>query len=76
LRSGSLGDFDYNGVVDDDDVTLLGVFYDLSAAPLAVAVPASATNVSAIPEPDSAVLALIAMISLAIVAVFQCGRAH
>ena len=27
----ALGDFDYNGFVDDDDVTLLGVFYDPTA---------------------------------------------
>jgi hypothetical protein len=30
----ALGDFDYNGFVDDDDVTLLNAFYDPSAPPL------------------------------------------
>ena len=34
--SWALGDFDYNGLVDDDDVTLLGVFYQ-PTPPAAVA---------------------------------------
>ena len=50
----ALGDFDYNGFVDDDDVTLLGVFYDPSAAPLVAAV--RATGVAAVPEPSTWVL--------------------
>jgi hypothetical protein len=44
-----MGDFDYNGFVDDDDVTLLGAFYDPSAPPLA----ALGTSVSAVPEPGT-----------------------
>jgi hypothetical protein len=60
-----LGDFDYNGFVDDDDVTLLGVFYDPAASPVSVplanlssSVPSS--NVVAVPEPSTLVLCLIA----------------
>jgi hypothetical protein len=38
----ALGDFDYNGFVDDDDVTLLGAFYNPKAAPLMA--PAAVPN--------------------------------
>jgi hypothetical protein len=55
----ALGDFDYNGFVDDDDVTLLGAFYDPSAPPLAAPAPPAATEVSAVPEPASLMLALV-----------------
>jgi hypothetical protein len=56
------GDFDYNGFVDDDDVTILGVFYDPSAPPLSSA-PSNETAsalqpVSAVPEPHSLTLLL------------------
>jgi hypothetical protein len=44
--------------VDDDDVTLLGVFYDPSAPPAAVSGLESA-GVSAVPEPGSLTLILI-----------------
>jgi hypothetical protein len=40
------GDFDYNGFVDDDDVTLLGVFYE-PAGPLGQAPPANLISVVA-----------------------------
>ena len=37
-------------VLDDDDVTLLGAFYDPSAPPLAVSPPGSVNGVAAVPE--------------------------
>jgi hypothetical protein len=44
------GDFDYNGFVDDDDVTLLGALYAPGDAPL----PAPAIGgVAAVPEPST-----------------------
>jgi hypothetical protein len=49
----ALGDFDYNGFVDDDDVTLLGAFYDPSAPPLGAPAAASLSPVAAIPEPGT-----------------------
>ena len=60
--SWALGDFDYNGFVDDDDVTLLGVFYDPNASPLitSAAAPPNANTVAAVPEPGSLLLAIIA----------------
>jgi hypothetical protein len=61
-----LGDFDYNGFVDDADVTLLGVFYDPSAPPLVVPASVMATNLAAVPEPSTLVL----LITLSIVALF------
>jgi hypothetical protein len=59
----SHGDFDYNGFVDDDDVTLMGVFYDPAAQPL-TGLPASegesaSTTVAAVPEPPGLALLLI-----------------
>jgi uncharacterized protein YjbI with pentapeptide repeats len=67
--SWALGDFDYNGFVNDDDVTLLNAFYDPSAAPLNS--PASPTvggvlqsGVSAVPEPSTIVLAVVALVGL------------
>jgi hypothetical protein len=59
----ALGDFDYNGFVDDGDVTLLGVFYDPSAAPLGQISPA---DITAVPEPETVVLAALALVLLAI----------
>jgi hypothetical protein len=53
----ALGDFDYNGFVDDDDVTLLGVFYDPSAAPLVSGAGVSGDGVAAVPEPGTLMLA-------------------
>jgi hypothetical protein len=64
--SWALGDFDYNGFVDDDDVTLLGAFYDPSAPPLAAPTADAATGVSAIPEPASVTLALLAVAAAAV----------
>jgi hypothetical protein len=55
----ALGDFDYNGFVDDTDVTLLGAFYDPSATPLISLVPQTTTAASAVPEPSTALLALL-----------------
>jgi hypothetical protein len=56
----ALGDFDYNGFVDDNDVTLLGAFYDPSATPLAVLAAGAASNLAAVPEPATLILAMIA----------------
>jgi hypothetical protein len=55
----ALGDFDYNGFVDDDDVTLLGAFYDPSAASFNQVPPA---NFTAVPEPETAFLAVLALV--------------
>ena len=51
-------------------MTLLGAFYDPSAAPLAVAVPSGA-NVAAVPEPDPATLAATALLGLIVVALLR-----
>ena len=61
--SWALGDFDYNGFVDDDDVTLLGAFYDPSVPPLAVAT--TTDTAAAVPEPGAFVLATLAALALA-----------
>jgi hypothetical protein len=58
-----LGDFDYNGFVDDDDVTLLGAFYDPAAAPIPTPLEnssssASALRVAVVPEPATIILLL------------------
>jgi hypothetical protein len=71
--SWALGDFDYNGFVDDDDVTLLGAFYDPSAASL-ISPPAEpgangvagAESVAAVPEPGALLLVLIGMAAVAL----------
>ena len=64
----ALGDFDYNGFVDDDDVTLLGAYYDPSAPPLnSQAAPGalgSAEAVAAVPEPGSLILLLVGLAPL------------
>ena len=52
----ALGDFDYNGFVDDDDVTLLGAFYNPAAASLIAPTPAGASSVAVVPEPSSLAL--------------------
>jgi hypothetical protein len=75
--SWAIGDFNYNGFVDDDDVTLLGAFYDPGALPV-IGPPAepgangtrAATShaVSAVPEPATAMLALLALAVAAAVA--------
>jgi hypothetical protein len=71
--SWALGDFDYNGFVDDDDdVTLLGAFYNPAAPPLATPAPPSASGVSAVPEPGTLVLALSAAIGVGLF--FAAGR--
>ena len=50
--SWALGDFDYNGFVDDNDVTLLGVLYDPAATPIpAPGASAAGGAVAAVPEP-------------------------
>jgi hypothetical protein len=72
------GDFDYNGFVDDDDITLLGVFYDPSAQPL-VASPAdptalATTSVSAVPEPLGVSLLLAGAASLAVPMMIRSRR--
>jgi hypothetical protein len=54
----ALGDFDYNGFVDDDDVTLLGAFYDPFAASLAPpAEPGASGRAAFVPEPSALGLA-------------------
>src|SRR4029079_8931698 len=64
--SWALGDFDYNGFVDDDDVTLLGAFYDPSAvslpSPLDGTTRSQPMNVSAIPEPSTLAVLLVAVL--------------
>jgi hypothetical protein len=55
----ALGDFDYNGFVDDGDVTLLGVFYDPSAAAIGQISP---TDVTAVPEPETALLSALSLV--------------
>jgi hypothetical protein len=52
----ALGDFDYNGFVNDDDVTLLGVFYNPSAPPLNSPAAPGANAVAAVPEPSTLAL--------------------
>jgi hypothetical protein len=74
--SWALGDFDYNGFVDDDDVTLLGALYDPSAPPLTtppaeslIGPPAEpgakvepgANGVAAVPEPATVILLGVAI---------------
>ena len=51
-----VGYHEHNGFVDDD-VTLLGVFYDPSAAPLVSSGEASGEGVAAVPEPETLLLA-------------------
>jgi hypothetical protein len=45
-----LGDFDFNGFVDNDDVTLLGVYYNPAATPIPAPRSESA-GAAAVPEP-------------------------
>jgi hypothetical protein len=66
--SWALGDFDYNGFVDDDDVTLLGAFYDSVATPLVSGGGVSGEGVSAVPEPASVTLVLLAVAAAAVAA--------
>jgi hypothetical protein len=74
--SWALGDFDYNGLVDDDDVTLLGAFYDPAAAPLVTPAPlmsgggvsgegVSGAGVAAVPEPGTVTMLITGLIALA-----------
>jgi hypothetical protein len=58
-----LGDFDYNGFVDDDDVTLLGAFYDANAAPLAAPTAEATASVAAVPEPSTWAIVLSAAVT-------------
>jgi hypothetical protein len=60
------GDFDYNGFVDDDDVTLLGVFYDPAAAPVGGAPMAPGNSVAAVPEPTSLLLSVLGVVGIGI----------
>jgi hypothetical protein len=57
--TGPFGDFDYNGFVDDDDVTLLGAFYDPSDAPLVSGGVVSGEGVAAVPERSTAALVVL-----------------
>jgi hypothetical protein len=62
----AFGDFDHNGFVDDD-VTLLGAFYNPSAAPLAPSVDGGvALDAVAVPEPQSLFLIVTGFAVLAI----------
>jgi hypothetical protein len=65
--SWALGDFDYNSFVDDDDITLLGAFYDPAAAPLAVARTGGTPAASVVPEPAGVLLALVAVANIGLV---------
>jgi hypothetical protein len=51
-----LGAFVYDGIVDGDNVTLLGAFYDPGAAPLVSGGVMSGEGVAAVPEPATVVL--------------------
>ena len=70
------GDFNYDGKVDDSDVTLLGAFYDESATPLSAATLTArygaefaaafaAGQAMAVPEPASVILLALASAALA-----------
>ena len=75
--SWALGDFDYNGFVDDDDVTLLNAFYDPSAPPLnSQAAPGviAPAGVVAVPEPSTAVSALLVLVFAAVTRLLVCRR--
>jgi hypothetical protein len=48
----ALGDFTYDGAVNDDDVTLIGALYDPSATPIPAPLAAAGT-VAAVPEPST-----------------------
>jgi hypothetical protein len=69
--SWALGDLDYNGFVDDDDITLLGVFYDPSAQPLMTPLEGGG-SLSAVPEPSTLALVVLACLSAAIATVGRC----
>jgi hypothetical protein len=57
----ALGDFDYDGDVDDDDVTLVSALYDPGAPPVGGAAGAfQPVSITAVPEPASWVLAVLA----------------
>jgi hypothetical protein len=64
-----MGDFTYDGAVDDADVTLIGALYDPTAPPLAL--PA-ASSVAAVPEPSTFGLLAIATVAIAIRLRFRC----
>jgi hypothetical protein len=70
--SWAFGDFDYNGFVDDDDITLLGAFYNPSAPPVAAPTQGEA-SLSAVPEPSTLALLVLACLPVAI-AVGRRGR--
>jgi hypothetical protein len=61
-----------NGFVDDDDLTLLGAFFDPAAAPLISPAPlvsgggVSGEGLSAVPEPATVVLAAMAVAAVAL----------
>jgi hypothetical protein len=57
-----LGDFDYNGFVDNDDVTLLGVYYNPSALPIPS--PSEGDGVAAVPEPATVVMLWSGLIAI------------
>jgi hypothetical protein len=69
--SWALGDLDYNGFVDDDDITLLGVFYDPSAQPLMAPLEGGG-SLSAVPEPSTLALVVLACLFAAIATVGRC----
>jgi hypothetical protein len=48
-----LGDFDYDGDVDDNDVTLVSALYNPTAPPLPAPTAAAAGTVAAVPEPGT-----------------------
>jgi hypothetical protein len=53
------GDFDYDGTIDDDDVTYLGALYGQSIAPGPIV-----GGVTAVPEPTSLGLVCLAALPL------------
>ena len=73
--SWALGDFDYNGFVDDDDITLLGVFYDPSAPPVLAPIAVSGAGVAAVPDP-SAIWLFIAGCASALALTHRRNRNH
>jgi hypothetical protein len=61
------GDFDYNGFVDDDDVTLLGALYNPGAPPALAPAAISGSGVAAVPEPGTVALLLIGLCGVPLV---------
>ena len=71
--SWAFGDLDYNGFVDDDDITLLGAFYDPSAPPLLAPLEGGG-SLSAVPEPSTLALFVLASLPAATAVARRCRK--